>query len=49
MNPSCIDYLKNALRKYIVVIYMKETYLGGNWIFRYPTRICDIDQKIWII
>jgi hypothetical protein len=46
MDPSCIDYLKNALRKYIVVIYMKETYLGGNEYFiTYPMRFCDPDKK----
>jgi hypothetical protein len=49
MDPTGIDYFKNAFRIYILVIYMKETYLGGNRIFCYPTRICDTDQFFWLI
>jgi hypothetical protein len=46
MDPSCIDYLKNALRKYIVVIYMKETYLGGNEYFITPRDFVIQIKKI---
>jgi hypothetical protein len=30
MDPLGRDYLKNVLRKYKLVIYMKETYLNAN-------------------